>query len=152
MRKTIKFWGPSRENGYLSNFYRAPIKLDNCLWDTSEHYYQAQKFLDERIKKMVCNQTTPKAAAKTGRRRDLPVRPDWEKVKEDYMLEALRAKFSQHYNLREKLLSTGDAFIVEDSPIDYYWGIGKDGRGLNRLGHLLIQVRKELSDEIDIWG
>jgi len=48
-----------------------------------------------------------------GRRADGPRRPDWERVKADVMLAALRAKFAQHPTLRSLLLGTGDALIVE---------------------------------------
>lgn len=90
----------------------------------------------------------PEAAAKIGRaaQRQQPkaVRADWEAVKEGVMLDALRAKFSRHAAARAMLLSTGDATLVEDSPHDPVWGIGRDGTGTNRLGFLLQQLRKEL--------
>ncbi len=60
------------------------------------------------------------------------------------MLEALRAKFTQHPNLRAALLATGSARLVEHTANDAYWGDGGDGHGKNRLGALLEQVRDEL--------
>lgn len=60
------------------------------------------------------------------------------------MLEALRAKFSQHSELKELLLSTGDAKLVEHTRSDSYWADGGDGSEKNRLGQLLMQVRQEL--------
>ena len=54
-------------------------------------------------------------------------RQNWESVKEQYMLEALRAKFTQHRELLKKLIATGDAMLVEHSPRDKYWGDGGDG-------------------------
>lgn len=83
-------------------------------------------------------------AARMGRSRKRPLRADWETVKDDVMREALRAKFSQHANARDLLLGTGDALIVERTKKDRYWGDGGDGSGLNRLGQLLMEVRKEL--------
>ena len=47
------------------------------------------------------------------------------------------------------MLSTGEKVIVENAPGDYYWGCGKDGSGLNRLGQILEQVRKELRQEAE---
>ena len=43
----ILFHLKTREHGYLSNFYAPPrpILLDGKEWATSEHYYQAQKFV-----------------------------------------------------------------------------------------------------------
>jgi ribA/ribD-fused uncharacterized protein len=60
------------------------------------------------------------------------------------MFDALRAKFTQHADLGERLRATGDALLVEHSRRDAYWADGGDGHGLNRLGHLLMRVRREL--------
>lgn len=73
--------------------------------------------------------------------KDVAIRSDWGAVKEDVMRKALVAKFTGDPSLRELLRSTGTAKIVEDSPRDSYWGVGKDGKGLNRLGELLMEVR-----------
>jgi len=56
----------------------------------------------------------------------------------------LRAKFSQHTHLMQMLIDTGDAQLVEDSPYDAFWGIGRDGTGQNQLGLLLQEIRAEL--------
>lgn len=79
-----------------------------------------------------------------GRSRKLPLRRDWESVKDKVMLEALCAKFTQHEDLKAILLGTGDAILVEHTENDSYWGDGGDGSGKNRLGQLLMQLREEL--------
>ena len=61
------------------------------------------------------------------------------------MLDAVRVKFATHPVPRDLLLSTGDALIVENAPMDAYWGCGPDGQGLNRLGQILMRVRAELA-------
>lgn len=76
--------------------------------------------------------------------KDLKIRSDWEDVKIDIMYKALLAKFTQNRDLTYLLKDTKDAEIIEDSPRDYYWGIGKDGKGQNMLGKLLMQVRTEI--------
>jgi ribA/ribD-fused uncharacterized protein len=68
-------------------------------------------------------------------------------VKDDIMREALRAKFTQHEDLRKILLETGDARLVEHTTNDRYWGDGGDGSGLNMLGKLLMELREELRNE-----
>jgi ribA/ribD-fused uncharacterized protein len=83
-------------------------------------------------------------AARLGRSRKQPLRHDWEDVKVEVMLRAVRAKFSQHGELRTLLLSTGDATIVEHTESDSYWGDGGDGSGSNMLGRILMQARDEL--------
>jgi ribA/ribD-fused uncharacterized protein len=65
------------------------------------------------------------------------------------MLEAVRAKFTQHDGLKAILLGTGDARIVEHTTNDAYWGDGGDGSGENRLGQILMHVREELRAGLD---
>jgi hypothetical protein len=62
-------------------------------------------------------------------------------VRDDAMRGALAAKFAQHAELRDILLSTGNCRLVEHTANDSYWGDGGDGSGANRLGHLLMELR-----------
>jgi len=59
----------------------------------------------------------------------------------------VRARFSQHEDLKRLLLDTGDAKLVEHTTNDDYWGDGGDGSGKNMLGRLLMEVREELRKE-----
>lgn len=83
-------------------------------------------------------------AARMGRDRSKPLRRDWEKVKDEIMRKAVRAKFTQHEELKKILLETADATLVEHTENDSYWGDGGDGSGRNMLGRILMQVRQEL--------
>lgn len=83
-------------------------------------------------------------AARMGRDRKKKLRRDWESVKVSIMRKAVQAKFTQHDNIREVLLSTVDAKIVEHTENDNYWGDGGDGSGKNMLGKILMEVREEL--------
>jgi hypothetical protein len=118
--------------------------LDYLYWATSEHYFQAQKFVGTPYLEKVRQTKTPKDAANIGRDRSLPLRRDWEQVKDDVMQKAVLKKFQTHADIQEILLSTSDVLLVENSPIDYYWGCGKDGTGKNRLGQILMEVREIL--------
>ena len=60
------------------------------------------------------------------------------------MYRAVMAKFTQHAKLRELLLGTGDAEIIEHTRNDSYWADGGDGTGRNQLGKILMQVREEM--------
>lgn len=60
------------------------------------------------------------------------------------MRQADLAKFSQHARLRELLLATEDAEIVEDTTMDAFWGFGPDGKGENWAGRILMEVRAHL--------
>ncbi len=49
-----------------------------------------------------------------GRSRKVPIRKDWESVKDSIMYQAVLKKFQTHDSLKEILLSTGDQDIIED--------------------------------------
>jgi ribA/ribD-fused uncharacterized protein len=75
------------------------------------------------------------------------MRSDWLDIRDDAMRAALRAEFIQHNGLRNLLLGTGDAAIVEQTANDAYWADGGDGSGRNRRGELLMELRDELRGE-----
>ena len=140
----IEFYSTSVEYGEFSNFARFPIKLKGKNWPTSEHYFQAMKFQSEKDSEKIRKSKTPTEAARLGRDRKKKLRKDWESVKISVMREAIRAKFTQHEDLRELLLSTGNAKLVERTENDAFWGDGGDGSGKNMLGRLLMKLRDEL--------
>lgn len=141
---TIYFYTVNEKYGCFSNFSPHGFELDGVYWPTSEHYFQAQKFAGTPHVEQIRLVKKPKDAAKMGRDRSRPLRPDWEQVKDGIMQQAVLQKFQTHTDIREILLSTGDELIVENSPIDYYWGCGADGSGKNMLGQILIEVREIL--------
>lgn len=144
----IYFYVPRDEHGYLSNFAPYGVELDGAYWPTVEHYFQGAKFegTDPSHRDAILATRSAKDAANLGRDRRRRLRPDWESVKEAVMLRALRKKFETHAKIRERLVATVDEELVENSPSDFYWGVGADGSGKNRLGHLLMQVRRELQE------
>ena len=143
---TIYFYSTREQYGCFSNFSSHGFELDGAYWPTSEHYFQAQKFVGTPHADQIREVKSPKDAAKMGRDRKRPLRPDWNEVKDGIMRKAVLRKFETHKDIREILLATGDELIVENSPIDYYWGCGKDGSGKNRLGEILIEVREILRE------
>ncbi|MBD2457889.1 NADAR family protein [Nostoc sp. FACHB-87] len=138
---TIYFYSTREQYGCFSNFSDHGFVLDDLYWYTSEHYFQAQKFVGTFHLEKIRLVKTPKEAAKMGRERSRPLRQDWEQVKDSIMKKAVLCKFTTHTDIREILLSTGNDEIVENSPIDYYWGCGADGSGKNMLGIILMEVR-----------
>jgi len=144
---TIHFYSVSDDYGEFSNFAPYPIRLDGRLWPTSEHFFQAQKFLDPAQRELVRKAHSPMEAALLGRDRKRPLRRDWESAKVEVMHKAVLAKFLQHEALRHLLLDTGDARLVEHTENDAYWGDGGDGRGRNMLGQVLMRVRTELREK-----
>jgi N-glycosidase YbiA len=147
MTEEIRFYRVKDPHGSFSNFAPYPIELDDVVWPTSEHYFQAQKFLDPAIQARFCALASAMEVAQLGRDRSLPLRPDWEAVKDSVMYRVLRAKFGQHPALQAQLLATGNAVLIEHTRNDRYWADGGDGSGQNKLGLLLMQVRAELRGE-----
>jgi len=141
---TIYFYSVREEYGCFSNFSPHGFTLKGQWWPTSEHYFQAQKFPGTEHEQAIRQAKAPKQAAEMGRERSRPLRRDWERVKDQIMLEAVRQKFQAHADIRDILLGTGDEELVENAPGDYYWGCGADGSGRNMLGKILMQVRAEL--------
>lgn len=80
-------------------------------------------------------------AKKLGRRVNL--RPDWEDVKDEVMLNCLRIKFSSRY-MQKRLISVDEPIVEDNDWGDTYWGRCK-GIGENKLGQLLEQVKREVS-------
>lgn len=167
--KTIYFYNINRRYGAFNNFFDSPIEFEGRVYPTSEHAYQAAKFIypgaaaeSLAYGELIRSQDSPAKAFHLGRQSAKPERnypwlvelrerisehplavprPDWDQVKVDVMRQILKCKFSQHPPLMEMLLSTGNAPIVENSASDYFWGNGKDGSGQNMLGKLLENLR-----------
>ena len=144
MPDKINFYRTSGEYGCFSNFSEHPVKIYGRVWKTSEHAFQAQKFLDEKTQIKIANCPTASLAAKEGRKRTNKLRPDWEKIKDRIMREVVLAKFSQHEAAKTTLLGTDAKVLVEHTKNDAYWGDGGDGTGRNMLGRILMETRTKL--------
>jgi hypothetical protein len=141
---TIRFFSQSETHREFSNFAPFGIDLDDASWPTVEHYYQAQKFADPRLREKIRQAAKPIIAKSLADHNKAAIRADWDAVKDDVMYRAVRRKFELHAPLRELLLGTGLEDIAESAPNDYYWGIGREGTGQNRLGRILERIRAEL--------
>ena len=142
--RVIRFYSVADDYGELSNFALYAITLGGKRWPTSEHYFQANKFADAKDREEIRKANSPMLAARMGRDRKRKLRRDWESVKVGVMREAVEAKFRQHDELRELLIATGDAKLVEHTEDDDFWGDGGDGSGKNQLGRILMAVRDAL--------
>lgn len=131
---TIYFYSTTDEYGAFSNFARYGVELDGAWWPTVEHFFQAQKFDDPTYRERIRTAATPKLAAEFGRSRTMPLRSDWEQVKDEVMYRAVLKKCQTHPHIRDVLLATGDEDIVENAPGDYYWGVAKTAAGKTSLG------------------
>jgi len=135
---TQKKWGD------LSNFAKSEIEVDGKKWKTVEHYFQAQKTLDEKEQEKIRKSFKPKIAKKLGR--EIELRSDWEQVRVDVMRKALNEKFDK-LEFQKVLLATRERPIYEDAPWDEFWGTGNyraTEPGKNMLGELLMEIRDRI--------
>jgi len=142
-RSPILFYSKSIEYSDFSNFANFPIIINNKIWPTNEHYFQAMKFEGSEREETIRLCKSPSIAKKLGKGGNL--RSDWEEIKINIMYIALKTKFTQHENLKSLLINTGNRELIERSLTDNFWGNGKNGKGANNLGKLLMRVRSELN-------
>lgn len=133
--------------GMFSNLYRRSIEFEGEIFQTSEHAYQAGKARKEAVRAWLMAAPSPSLLAMAAHGLYVwDVHPDWSKIKFDRMKRVLIAKFTQHQDLQELLLSTGDKRLVEsatvDNAVNRLWG-EVNGKGKNKLGELLMEVRTE---------
>lgn len=150
----IKFYSWAKEYFEFSNFSLHPIEVDGKVYLTNEHYFQSVKFVPTEFivdngkpisyQEYVRMSKSPKEAKQRGSNRSYKIDPDWDMKRIDVMKKAIKAKFTQHEDLKVLLMSTGNKVLKEDSPSDMFWGIGKSGKGKNMLGVLLMELREEL--------
>lgn len=125
---------------YLSNMFPCDVTVDidgkPYTFTCVEAAFQAHKYPEKASEFTDINGF---AAKKKGRR--VPLRSDWEDVKDDVMYKCLKAKFSNP-ELKEKLLSITEPIVEDNTWRDTYWGM-YNGKGQNKLGKLLEKVKSE---------
>ncbi len=128
---------------FLSNFHIKPMFYNNRWWNSLEHAYQASKTFNSNEQEKIQNAKSPGVAKRLGSK--VTLQSDWDSIKLDRMRELLVIKFSNP-ELKQKLLETGNAKLIEgNSWKDTFWGMC-NGRGENWLGKLLMEVRQDLLD------
>ena len=130
----------------LNNWSANAVSIWGQVFPTVEHGYHYKKFSETspQVAAKILAAPSPWAAMQIERGHKDKRRKDWQDVKVDIMTELVRAKVSQNEDVEECLRKTGSKQIIENSPWDTFWGIGKDGDGQNQMGKILMQVRTEL--------
>ena len=148
----IRFYRASEKPyGAFSNLYRRAIDFEGETFATSEHAYQAGKARKPEVRDWVLSAPSPALVAMAAHGLYYwDIAPGWSRTKFDRMRGVLRAKFTQHEDLKEMLLATGDARLVEsatvDNEVNRLWG-EVNGEGRNMLGQLLMELRASLREE-----
>ncbi len=125
----------------LSNFSSHQVEYNGEKYLTAEHAYQAAKFKDPAIKKKIKNAPSAFLAREFGQTKE-GRKENFDKV--TVMKEIMRAKLSQHKDVREILKATGEAVIEKNHPEDYFWGTGADGSGENMMGKIWMELREKI--------
>lgn len=138
--------------GVFSNLFRRSMVFEGREYTTAEHAYQAGKARKEAVREWILSAPSPSLVAMAAHGLyTWDITPDWSRTKFDRMRNVLLAKFTQHEDLKEILLSTGDARLVEvgrtNNLVNRTWG-EVNGKGANMLGVLLMEVREEIRGQV----
>ncbi|MBQ3401692.1 MAG: DUF1768 domain-containing protein [Lachnospiraceae bacterium] len=152
------FWHEYDERGFLSNWYEAPFIEGDFCYSCVEQYMMSKKavlFHDAVTNTKILRADTALECRDLGRE----IRPFdpavWDAEKIGIVTQGNRLKYTQHPELLEQLLATGDTYIAEANPTEKIWGIGVDREtaetmprsawpGTNLQGELLMRLREEL--------
>lgn len=154
----IFFHKPDEPNGFLSNWYLSPFELDGIQYSSVEQYIMYQKckvFADEISAAAVMSTNDVAAQQSIGRLSKGYISEVWAGLRQMVAFRALMAKFDQNDDLKQMLLDTGEAWLVECARSDKNWACGvrlNDERrfdtanwdGQNLLGFALMEVRRNL--------
>ena len=133
----------------LASYSKHAFELDGFEWPSVEHYYQAMKFEDADYREQIRLASHPADATKLGKSKKYSRRKDWDKLKVTFMTRGSYIKCRTHPEVAQALLDTGDLNIMEVSQYDYFWGGGRDLRGNNEFGKLLMGIRDKLREEVE---
>jgi len=164
MRETDKFLFFS--DGFFSQFYPSRMKIDDIYYSCSQQYMMYQKallFQDRDAADKIMETESPAEQKRLGRLVKNFDRDKWDQYCMGIVTTGNFHKFIQNPSLGKQLLETGDKIIVEASPLDKIWGIGKketdplienpeNWRGLNLLGTAIMNARSMLRHKLNIIG
>ena len=156
--KVVCFHNPEEEKGFLSNWYISKFEVAGRVFSSMEQFMMYQKaicFGDESVAEQILKTDDVARIKELGRMVSGYNENIWNGMRQLIVYEGLVAKFSQNEELKERLLQTGDALLVECAVHDRLWGIGlsmKDERrfdisqwrGKNLLGYALMMVRNKI--------
>lgn len=152
----VFFHLPQEPYGFLSNWYLSPFDLDNVHYSSMEQYIMYQKcvlFGDQETAKKVLLTDDPSEQQKLGKLCSGYINGLWAGARQAIAMCGLLAKFSQNADLKERLLDTKDAYLVECAHSDKIWACGirlneserfdaAKWTGQNILGFALMAVRE----------
>ena len=153
IHNTIKFSIYNKNYSFLSNYYCSDIVIDNERYYHVEGYYQAFKFVNisDKLSKRIQFISDPIIANKRGNSHVMTNewKNEWNtKLRDKVMKRAILIKFITNLELLNKLLNTGNSILIQTNIDDTYWATDKEGRGDNKLGQILMEVRSIIGKQL----
>ena len=131
-------------NDPLASYSKHGFELDGAEWPSAEHYVDGMLFEDPALREAIRTAAHPREAEALAQANKKRFRRDWKAARQTLMTRAVYIKCRTHEEAAQALLATGDRPLMENSQYDYYWGCGRDGRGENVYGKVLMAVRAKL--------
>ncbi len=141
--QTVKFRSADHP---LSNFFPCSIDIYGRQFKSSEHAYQYRKAVENYewdLAEEIVNAPTALKAKQISNKIKDGTSTQWDSIKEGVMYEVLQCKAQQCSIFRNTLQCTVGNYLAENTS-DMYWAIGSNGKGQNRLGHLLMKLRDQV--------
>ncbi|MEZ5039963.1 MAG: NADAR family protein [Saprospiraceae bacterium] len=140
---------------------REIVDVDGVVYNCCEQfmmYKKAALFKDVDTARKILEEREPSNQQKLGREINGFIPEMWDRHKVGIVWYGNYLKFSQHEDLKNRLLATGNRTMAEASPYDLIWGIGlrssddlaldeRNWKGQNLLGKVLMSVRGALKFE-----
>ena len=156
----VFFHKPEEPYGWLSNWSLSDFVVDGVEYSSVEQYIMQHKcilFGDILSAEQVMNTKNPAMQQKIAKYAKGFIETVWLGSRQMILERALNAKFSQNENLKNLLLATGEAWLVECAESDKNWACGislydadrfdtSKWKGTNILGFALMKVRADLQD------
>jgi ribA/ribD-fused uncharacterized protein len=132
----------------FDSFSAHQVKIWGIKFPTAEHAFQWKKFskTSPETSKKILEAPSPEAAKRISEAHKQDMPKDWHQEKTAIMELIFRAKAEQNEDVREVLQRSGKRQIIENSPVDSFWGIGPNGDGQNMVGKVWMKVRDNLLD------
>ena len=156
MKGYIFFW---QKGSCFSQWHPSKYELNGYVYSMAEQgmmHGKALLFGDEETAAQILSTNDPREIKQLGRQVRGFDEKEWEKSRETIVYRNSMAKFTQNEGMKDVLLATKGAVLVEASPYDRIWGIGlleSDAKrispskwnGLNLLGKILTNVREDIA-------
>ncbi|APG76865.1 hypothetical protein 1 [Beihai sipunculid worm virus 5] len=131
----------------LSNLYPEEVTFEGEKYPSGEHLYQSMKCKElkktewlSEIEDLDSPMEVKKLSSKWSLTKEQ--RAQWRKVRKARMRQVMECRLQQQPSFSSELLATNTAQLIHNVA-DTYWGTGRDGKGMNVYGKMLMTLRQE---------